>query len=425
MYGTMQDFPLTITAIMRHGCGVHGRRTVTTATGEGYRHSSYRDVGQRAGQLANALRRLGVTGDQRVATFMWNNTEHLVTYFAVPSMGAVLHTLNIRLFPEQIAYVTNEAEDRVILVDLSLARLLAPVLPKLDTVHTVIAVGEGDTTPLREAGKTVLRFAELIDAESPTSGGRRSMRTPRPQCVTPAVLPAIPKALYTAIVRAFCTRWRPAPQTVSGSGPVTRCCRSCRCFMPTGGATVCGLDGGCGLGATRSASRRPLADPHGGDAEADVGRRGANHLERRHALPREGPRSRHVIAASGRLRRIGGSGIADAHLRGQARCPDSAAVGHDGNIAAGHHGLAATWHPGRPALGIPHHSGPTGVRGGDPIVDDDGQVLPNDGNAVGEVEVRGPWIAGSYYGDVTSPSSIPAGCAPVTSAASTSKASSP
>lgn len=107
MYGTMQDFPLTITAIMRHGCGVHGRRTVTTATGEGYRHSSYRDVGQRAGQLANALRRLGVTGDQRVATFMWNNTEHLVTYFAVPSMGAVLHTLNIRLFPEQIAYVTN------------------------------------------------------------------------------------------------------------------------------------------------------------------------------------------------------------------------------------------------------------------------------------------------------------------------------
>lgn len=170
MYGTMQDFPLTITAIMRHGCGVHGRRTVTTATGEGYRHSSYRDVGQRAGQLANALRRLGVTGDQRVATFMWNNTEHLVTYFAVPSMGAVLHTLNIRLFPEQIAYVTNEAEDRVILVDLSLARLLAPVLPKLDTVHTVIAVGEGDTTPLREAGKTVLRFAELIDAESPDFG---------------------------------------------------------------------------------------------------------------------------------------------------------------------------------------------------------------------------------------------------------------
>ncbi len=98
-------------------------------------------------------------------------TPDAVTYFAVPSMGAVLHTLNIRLAPSRSPYVTN-GEDRVILVDLaSLARLLAPVLPKLDTVHTVIAVERDDTTPLRVA-KTVLRFAELM-TESPTSGGRR------------------------------------------------------------------------------------------------------------------------------------------------------------------------------------------------------------------------------------------------------------
>src|ERR1700738_4146083 len=148
MYSTMQEFPLTITAIMRHGCGVHGSRAVITATGEGYRHTTYREVGQQAAQLANALRRLGVTGDQRVATFMWNNAEHVATYLAVPSMGAVLHTLNIRLFPEQIVYVANEAEDQVVLVDLSLAKLLAPILADLDTVHTVIAVGEGDLAAL-------------------------------------------------------------------------------------------------------------------------------------------------------------------------------------------------------------------------------------------------------------------------------------
>src|SRR6516225_11926991 len=165
MDSTMQDFPLTITAIMRHGCGVHGARTVTTATGDGYRHTSYRELGQRAAQLANALRRLGITGDQRVATFMWNNAEHLAAYLAVPSMGAVLHTLNIRLFPEQIAYVANEAEDQVVLVDASLAKLLAPVLTKLETVHTVIAVGEGDTGPLQESGKTVLGYAEVIGGE--------------------------------------------------------------------------------------------------------------------------------------------------------------------------------------------------------------------------------------------------------------------
>ena len=79
------------------------------------------------------MRRIGVTGDQRVATFMWNNAEHLAAYLAVPSMGAVLHTLNIRLFPEQIVYVANEAEDQVVLVDMSLAKLLAPILAELET----------------------------------------------------------------------------------------------------------------------------------------------------------------------------------------------------------------------------------------------------------------------------------------------------
>src|ERR1700742_967561 len=124
MDGTMQDFPLTIAAIVRHGCGVHGARTVTTATDDGYRHTSYRELGQQVAQLANGLRRLGIDGDQRVATFMWNNAEHLAAYLAVPSMGAVLHTLNIRLFPEQIAFVADEAEDQVVIVDLSLTKVL-------------------------------------------------------------------------------------------------------------------------------------------------------------------------------------------------------------------------------------------------------------------------------------------------------------
>src|SRR5246127_2435170 len=166
MDSTMQDFPLTIAAIMRHGCGLHGARTVTTATADGYRRTSYRELGQQAAQLANALRRLGVTGDQRVATFMWNNAEHLTAYLTVPSMGAVLHTLNIRLFPEQIAYVANEAEDQVILVAMSLAKSLGPTLPSLDTVHTVIAVGEGDLSPLQESDKTVLRYAEVLGGQS-------------------------------------------------------------------------------------------------------------------------------------------------------------------------------------------------------------------------------------------------------------------
>ena len=98
----MQNCPLTVTEILRYAVAVHGDRTVTTATGDGFRHATYADVGRRAARLAHALRKLGIDADQRVATFMWNNQEHLEAYVAVPSMGAVLHTLNIRLFAEQL-----------------------------------------------------------------------------------------------------------------------------------------------------------------------------------------------------------------------------------------------------------------------------------------------------------------------------------
>ncbi len=122
-------------------------------------------------------------------------------------MGAVLHTLNIRLSPEQIAFIANEAEDRVIVADLSLAAQLAPVLPLLETVHTVIAVGEGDTRPLTASGKTVVRYEDVLAAEPPTFDWPELDETiRRPPCATPAAPRATRKVLSTATVRATCTR---------------------------------------------------------------------------------------------------------------------------------------------------------------------------------------------------------------------------
>src|SRR5579875_1533520 len=135
MRSTMMDVPLTVTGILRYGTTVYGGREVVTATEDGTRRRTYAEVGRRAAQLANALRGLGVDGDQRVATFMWNNAEHLEAYLAIPSMGAVLHTLNIRLFPEQVTYIANHAEDRVVIVDGSLLPLLAKVLGDMSTVE--------------------------------------------------------------------------------------------------------------------------------------------------------------------------------------------------------------------------------------------------------------------------------------------------
>ncbi|WP_324251276.1 AMP-binding protein, partial [Nocardioides sp. Leaf374] len=131
MRSTMQDDQLTIGAVLRHATTVHPDSEVVTATAGGTRSRTYAELGERVGRLANALRALGVEGDQRVATFQWNNAEHLEAYLAVPSMGAVLHTLNIRLFPEQLVYVANHAEDQVVIVDDSLVGLLAPHVAQL------------------------------------------------------------------------------------------------------------------------------------------------------------------------------------------------------------------------------------------------------------------------------------------------------
>ncbi|SCG67064.1 fatty-acyl-CoA synthase [Micromonospora rifamycinica] len=160
------DAPLQVARILEHGVTVHGTAEVVTWTGAEPRRMSYAEVGRTAARLAHALRdECGVTGDERVATFMWNNTEHLVAYFAVPSMGAVLHTLNIRLFPDQVAYIANHARDHVLLVDSTLIPLLARVLGELTTVRHVVVVGGTDPGPLRAVagdGVTFHRWDELL-----------------------------------------------------------------------------------------------------------------------------------------------------------------------------------------------------------------------------------------------------------------------
>ncbi len=164
----MMDLPLQISQLLEHGSTVHGESEVVTWTGGGSRRASYAEIGRQAARLAHALRDdLGITGDQRVGTFMWNNAEHLVAYFAVPSMGAVLHTLNLRLFPEQLIYIATHAEDRVVIVDSTLVPLLARVLPQLSTVEHVVVVGGGDAAPLEAAGQvTVHRWEDLLAGKS-------------------------------------------------------------------------------------------------------------------------------------------------------------------------------------------------------------------------------------------------------------------
>jgi fatty-acyl-CoA synthase len=169
MLSTMQDFPLTITAIFRHGRKVFGESEVVTFEGETSRRASYTQVADRADRLAAALARLGIREGDRVGTFAWNTQEHLEAYLAVPSMGAVLHTLNLRLFPEQLTYIVNHAEDRVILVDATLIPLLGRVASELKTVEQFVVIGPAapNSADASALGANVLSYEELLAAESP------------------------------------------------------------------------------------------------------------------------------------------------------------------------------------------------------------------------------------------------------------------
>jgi fatty-acyl-CoA synthase len=163
MQSTMQDWSLTVTAIFKHGARVYSDSEVVTFMGDSSRRASFAGVARRVERLASALKRLGVKQGDCVGTFCWSTQEHQEAYLAVPSMGAVLHALNIRLFPEQLAYVINHAEDRFIIVDESLAPLLARVKDQLKTVKQFIVIGDGDASAL---GQDVLRYEELIAAEN-------------------------------------------------------------------------------------------------------------------------------------------------------------------------------------------------------------------------------------------------------------------
>ncbi|MDX2709232.1 long-chain fatty acid--CoA ligase [Streptomyces sp. PA03-6a] len=165
MLSTMQDVPLLVSRILTHGSTVHGRSQVTTWTGEGEpQRRSFAEIGARAARLAHALRdELGVERDDRVATLMWNNAEHVEAYFAIPSMGAILHTLNLRLPAEQLVFIANHAADRVVLVNGTLIPLLAPLLPAMESVEHVVVVGPGDTSPLEGCRPALHTYESLIE----------------------------------------------------------------------------------------------------------------------------------------------------------------------------------------------------------------------------------------------------------------------
>ncbi|HEX4472343.1 MAG TPA: fatty acid--CoA ligase [Nocardioides sp.] len=402
MKSTMQDAQLTIGSVMRHGTTVHGDSEVVTATADGTRRRSYAEVGRRAAQLAHGLRGLGIDADQRVATFMWNNAEHLEAYLAVPSMGAVLHTLNIRLFPEQLVYIANHAEDRVVIVDDSLVPLLAKDLPQLETVTHVIVAGPDSATSdldaLRASGKEVLLYEDVLSGQPETFDWPEiDERDAAAMCYTSGTT-GNPKG----VVYSHRSAWLHSQAVSTGNVSGVDCHDRILPIVPMFHANAWGLAYAALMtGASLCMPDRWL------QAEPMVRFILASRPTVSGAVPTVWNDVLHYLDEhpdvkldSLRFILCGGSAVPVAlqqalqerhgiYVRQAWGMTETSPVASAGTVPLGVEG-DAVWKyrgsQGRLMCGVEAR-----------IVGDDGGTLPRDGASVGELEVRGPWVTASYY----------------------------
>jgi fatty-acyl-CoA synthase len=398
----MQDFPLTIGSILRFGVEVFGdSEVVTLSEGGQRRRRSYAETTTRAARLANALQSLGIDGDQRVATFMWNNAEHLEAYLAVPSMGAVLHTLNIRLFPEQVTYIANHAEDSVIVADGSLVPMLAKVLPQMSSVHTVLVTGDGDYSPLEASGKQILSYEAVLADASPSFSWREDVdeRSAAAMCYTSGTT-GNPKGVVYSHRSCWLHSMSVCTANNNGLGADDRTMP----IVPMFHANAWGTP----YAAFMSGADLVMPDRHL-QAEPLVGLIEAEQVTLSAAVPTIWNDILQFLRAnpgrdlsSVRAVMCGGSAVPRALIAafdkefgitiiqgwGMTETSPVAALAKPPMGVTGERAWDYQSKAGRLLFGVEGR-----------IVDDAGEVQPRDGKAVGELEVRGPWVTASYYQD--------------------------
>src|SRR5437660_1866095 len=165
----MQDYELSLQHVLWRIERLHQKKEVVTKRDEGIHRTTYGEMVPRINRLAGALKQLGVKPGDRVATLAWNNNRHLELYYAVPCMGAVLHTLNLRLFPQHLEFIINDAEDKVLFVDQSLLPLLKPLVGKIPSIKTVVLMGDGAPAQMAKSDNglaDMLDYEKLLAAET-------------------------------------------------------------------------------------------------------------------------------------------------------------------------------------------------------------------------------------------------------------------
>jgi fatty-acyl-CoA synthase len=399
MKGLMQDRPLNVGLIIRHAERIHGDKTLAVRTERGHSVATYTQVCERARRLVSALRRLGVGPDDRVATFSWNHQQHLEAYLGVPAMGSILHTLNIRLFDQDLAYIVEHAEDSVVIVDECLWPAWDKVRARISCVKKTIVVHEGTN---RIPG--TLDYEELIAAHAPAND-----------------LPEVPEDQAAAICYTSGTTGKPKGVVYSHRSNYLHS------LMALGADTLALSERDTVLPIVPMFHANAWGMPYGylmaGSNMVMPGRFLQPQIlldcliERRVTFAAGVPSIwiamlEPLTKAKDRLSldRIGCGGSAvppslQRAYREQVGVPILQAWGMTETSPLASLNCLSRVRRASPAdLEAIEMSAGKCVPGLEiRITDDDGKELPQDGKSVGEIQIRGPWIANAYFKDGASP----------------------
>ena len=402
LYGLMMDSPLLVITLLEFAARHHGATEIVSRSVEGPIHRyTYRDAYGRASQLAWALKALGIAQGDRVATLAWNTHRHFELYYAIPGIGAVCHTVNPRLHPDQIAYIVNHAEDRLLFADLTFVPLLERLAPLLKTVEGYVIMTGAARVPDARLPNLLCYEALLEGRPARYEWPRLDERAASALCYTSGTTGRPKGVLYShrsTVLHALAIGHRDGVGYGNGDAAMP--------VVPMFHVNAWGMPFGCAIGGTKLVFPGPKHDPE----------------------------SLYALLAGERVTITAGvptiwAGLLDYLRRTGKRLPALRALSIGGSAAP-----RAMVEAFEKELGIPVVHGwgmtelsPTGINNmptervkalPEPeryryklkqgrarfgvelkIVDEEGRDLPWDGETIGELVARGPWVASAYYKD--------------------------
>jgi len=405
MLGLTQDRPLLISSLIDFAALYHGRTEIVTRSVEGPIHRyTYRDLSDRSKQLANALTKLGVKLGDRVGTLAWNTYRHFELYYGVSGMGAVLHTVNPRLFPEQIDYIVNHAADSYLFFDLTFLPIVEKLAPNLKTVKGFVLLTDRAHMTKDSAIPNLLCYEELIGAESSDYAWPVfDERTASSLCYTSGTTGNPKGVLYShrsTVLHSYAVCQRDGLNLGSHDSALV--------IVPLFHANAWGVPYGAAMCGAKLVFPGPALD---GKSVYELLRDEKcnfslgvptvwlaffQHIDANASLDVKGDIKLERVV-------IGGSAAPRAMIERFAKqfnsfvihawgMTEMSPLGTTGNLLKKHMDL-----PVDKRIDVQSKQGRT-VYGVDiKITDDEGRELPRDGVAFGNVKVRGPWITSGYF----------------------------